>query len=451
MRQFFGLGVCAMQNRQIIGVGKPRPVALVAGRATSTSLATRALLYAGFSWVLLDSMITYFSRTILGVFLPVSVFLPLFLFVVLIHSGSRIIAPPAYILIACAVGMVGFLAGFVMQGVIDITKLGAPLLAVCAYVIGFSTLRWVRNSEVFVRLCLVVGGAYVLVCVLALLQVAPSIFPVVGATWSNKGVLELRPEIMTDQNFQVFYFLMLVPLLALPFRLVRFALVAVSILGAVYVLVKLQTRSGVLVMAGALLITWMLPLFTKSLGRGKLLFLPVVAIIGVAIGFDYILRVADLLIARFSDEGAASAAYGRLVSLEYFLGRVWNPLWWFPRGYDDFSKLYGGTIPHSNVAAVFLEGGIFGLYAWVVLFVLPLIKLTGLMWKRQLDDMSSMVLIVGIASLAVQMSLNVPYFKQPWLWAGAVLGAVYRTRSDRAVAAKESATEGAGMKNKVMT
>ena len=88
-----------------------------------------------------------------------------------------------------------------------------------------------------------------------------------------------------------------------------------------------------------------------------------------------------------------------------------------------------GVKPHSNLSAMFAEGGIWGLYMWVMVFVIPIYSLTLLFLKRRLDPMAIVVLCSGVSMLVLQSTLNVPFFKQPWLWAGAVVGTLVRAQS----------------------
>ena len=389
----------------------------------------RTIAYLAVSWVLLDSMMTYFSRTFLGTYLPVSAALPFILLIVVWRWKLSVILPPPRITAALFIGFVGFSLGIITQEHEGVVRMGGVVLSVSAFLVGYLAFRWSDSDKAFATIFLWIGGAYVVVCLLALLNVAPSIFPVIDAVWSDKGILRNRPEVMTDQNFQVFYLFILVPLLMLPFSTVRFAMTTLAVVGAFFVLAKLQTRSGVLVLSAVVIMAWLAPLWTRSLGRTKLMVYPVLFILAVAINIETIIGIASLLIERFTGaETTGALTGGRLESNIYFLERVWNPAWWIPRGYSEFMDLHGGTIPHSNIAAMFLEGGILGLYMWIVVFAFPLIRFLTLFFKRQLDDLSTMVLLCGVASFVLQLSLNVPFFKQPWLWAGAVVGSIYRLK-----------------------
>ena len=389
-----------------------------------------------FVWVMLDSMMTYFTRATIGTTPPVIAAIPFFLLGIMFKWGIRSVIPPKHILAALAISFVGFGLGILLQEKPEFDRFGTVFLAMCTFFVGYFSMRWTDNDRLYTAVFTFVPAAYVLVCVIALLKIMPHLFPVINTLWSNKGVLELRPEITTDQNFQIFYLLPIVLVLALPYRLWRFSIAVLGIVGALYVLAQLQTRSGFLVFAGLIVLAWLAPIWTPSMGKKKLVVLPFIFIVLVILNIKTILHAGQLLIIRFTGEvgGTGSA---RLHSVEYLFRHLFDPTWWIPRGYDEFKSLYQGTIPHSNVTAMFLEGGIFGLYMWFVVFVIPLIALARMFFKRQLDTLATMILLGGTATLVVQLSLNVPFFKQPWLWAGAVVGTLYRSRQKLAAMRKD--------------
>jgi hypothetical protein len=158
--------------------------------------------------------------------------------------------------------------------------------------------------------------------------------------------------------------------------------------------------------------------------------LPVLLLAAAAINYHSIVHIGALLIERFHDN-SDNTAYSRWVAFLFTIRHIADPAWWLPRGTAEFVKLYG-YVPHSNITAMYVEGGLPGLAMWVVVFVAPLISLVRLFLHRRLDDLGTLVMLGGIASMVIQLSLNVPFFKQPWLWAGAVVGTLTRVRADLA-------------------
>lgn len=421
------------------GIPAPRPATPAAARDHGPGgPAAQRLAWLAFAWVMLDSMINYFVKTFTGTLFPVTAVLPVILLLVVMAWGWRAILPPASVMVALGIAVVGFLLGLVLVPDIGNHRIAELVGAYSTFAIGYFALRWAKDTDAVVRTILIVCSLYVLVCIVALLKLAPGIFPIVNSPWANHGVVVMRPEVMTDQNFQVFYLYPAVLLLALPYRFSRFWIAIALMLGGLYVLAQLQTRSGTLVFAGTLLMCLFAPIWEPRLGRGKLLLVPLLLIATVAIALPRILDEGGLLITRLTDANYETG-YSRLESFLYLFEHLFNPLWWIPQGYDEFQKLHR-TIPHSNVTAMFLEGGIAGLYMWVAVFLLPIVYLMKSFFRRQLDPLAILILIGGVSMLVVQLTLNVPFFKQPWLWAGAVMGTLYRVRAMPATDATRSSS-----------
>lgn len=398
------------------------------------------------AWVLLDSLLTYFLKHWVGFLPPVNALLIMILIVILFTWGARAIFPPAHITVLLIVAAIGMLGSKVIYGQLDVSQIGEIVLSLCAFLVAFFAFRWSDRSELFRNVFLTVALAYVVVCIIALLHVAPGLFPVINAVWSDKGVLELRPEVTTDQNFQIYYLLPLALLIALPFKPVRSTLVLLGIIGALFVLAKLQTRSGVLVFGATVAMALAAPFWTSSLGRRKVFLLPVLLLAAAVINYDAILHAGALLIERFHDN-SDNTAYSRWIAFLFTIRHIADPAWWLPRGTAEFVNLYG-YVPHSNITAMYVEGGLPGLVMWIVVFVAPLSALARLFLQRKLDDLATLVLLGGVASMVIQLSLNVPFFKQPWLWAGAVVGTLTRVRADLASPGKEEVPQPIGVAKK---
>lgn len=393
---------------------------------------------------MLDSMVNYFIKTFTGMLLPVTAVLPLILLLIVIAWGWHTIVPSVTTVAALAFGTVGFLLGPLLVPEIDSYRVVELIGAFSAFAIGYFALRWAKDTTWLERTTIGVCSLYVIVCVIALLKLAPNLFPIVNSPWIYAGKVVMRPEVMTDQNFQVFYLFPVVLLLALPYRFIRFLLTIVLTLGGLYILTKLQTRSGALVFAGTLLMCLLAPIWTPSLDRRKLLFVPILVLVGIAISLPRFLDDGGLLLARFASTNYETG-YSRLDSFLYLFEHLLNPLWWVPQGYTEFRQLHQ-TIPHSNVTAMFLEGGIAGLYMWFVVFLFPIMYLIRRLFRKQLNTLATLILIGGISMLIVQLTLNVPFFKQPWLWAGAVMGIFYQVRAiDKLGNAKAVTTPKAGL------
>ncbi len=402
-----------------------------AGKATTINKWAKIFASLAFGWVMLDALANYFIAGVLGSAIQVNGLLPVFILLMLWFGGVRAIVPPAGMTLSLAFGVVGFAMGPLLVREISAYRYIELLGALCAFIVGYAYARWHEDEASFSRLLLAVVGMHVAVCSLALLKVAPSILPVTEQPWSYHGQVVYRPFIGTNSNFQVFYVFPIVLILVLPYQTIRFWGALTLIVGAMFVLARLQTRSGSLAFLGIALLCLLAPLRNKRLGRGKLVTIGIAGLVFLSTGLPWLLKHSDLLIARFVDTDYATG-YGRLVGFTYLFEHLFDPLWWSPQGNAEFAQRYGGTgsdaVPHSNITAMFLEGGIIGLFTWLVLFLRPVLELTMMFLRNRLDPLATMILMGGLCMLVTQMSLNVPFFKQPWLWAGAVVGALYRSR-----------------------
>lgn len=380
-------------------------------------------------WILLDSMITYYSNNFFGFLAPVSLLLPFIILYISMRWGAEGFKLPNSVSLALFISLTAFLCGHILNNEYTITKLGAPILAMCVFLIGFYAFRWCSNENRIIWLFIIVSLMYGVVCVLALQRFNPALFPMIEYYWSNEGQLVLRPEITTDQNFQYFYLFPATALLLLPYKLVRTSLILLATLLSAYVLVSLQTRSGIMTFVGLVSLVMLAPLFYRELGRGKIVMLPVLFVIFAIVYHEAIINILSNLLARLSDAGAQQTGLKRLASTLYIFRQLMDPVAWFiPQGNREFLNEYG-VKPHSNISAMFAEGGIWGLYMWLIAFVVPIYSLSVLFLKRRLDALAIVILCSGISMLILQSTLNVPFFKQPWLWAGAVLGTLVRVRS----------------------
>jgi O-antigen ligase len=305
---------------------------------------------------------------------------------------------------------------------------------VASFYAGFLLWRRSNDENQLARWMIVMSLIYVTICLIALQGIAPAYFPVNNHYWSQEGLAQARPAVTADSNMQIYYVFPAALALALPFRLFRTSIAVVVSLGALFVLTQLQTRSGTLVFAGILLLALAAPLWNPSLGRKKMLIYPVIAVVAVTAFWPTIHGAVELLLYRFNDSDVASGN-GRVQSTVYAFKHLLDPYWWIPRGANEFLTRYGG-LPHSNITAIYLDGGLLGLIAWAALVIAPIWQMTAMMFRRQTDAAATMVLIAAIAVLLVQLSLHNPFRDQVWLWAGALTGALVRLRSDQPATAE---------------
>lgn len=298
---------------------------------------------------------------------------------------------------------------------------------VASFLAGFLLWRRASDENQLARWMIVLSLVYVSICLVALAGIAPQYFPVVNHYWSQDGLAQARPMVTADSNMQFYYLFPAALVLVLPSRLWRTTLALLATLGGIYVLAQLQTRSGTLVYVGILMLVLAVPLWNESLGRLKVLLYPAAAVAGAIVFWPVIHHSFELLLYRFTESDLASGN-GRLGSTMYAFQNLFNPYWWIPRGADEFVRQYGG-LPHSNLTAMYLDGGLLGLIAWIALVIAPIVQMTSLLLRRKTDAAATMVWMGAIAVLLVQLSLHNPFRDQVWLWAGALVGALVRLKS----------------------
>lgn len=327
--------------------------------------------------------------------------------------------------VLCMLGMIlALLMGVALAPDISTQRLYQIAGVIVYFLCGYIFSRWTRDHKVVQDTFLVIGTLYVSVCVVALLKIWPVWFPVIEALWAKGVVIETRPEIMTDQNFQIFYLIPVAVGLLMPLSFRKAIFFGILTLGSLYTLAQLQTRSGALVFGFCLTIGLFATIRNKDMGQTKAIVAPMLGIIAALAALPIIIKAADLLIYRFTDHGYRTAM-GRIESITFLIEKIIDPTWWLPRGNEEFVATHG-NIPHSNITAYYLEGGLFGLIFWLLLVVIPALYLLTKMVKGGLDAVSASITCGVVSVLLLQMTLNVPAHSQVWLWAGAGIGVIDR-------------------------
>ncbi len=400
------------------------------------------IAYAAFALMLIDALLTYIGRNILGVAIPVNAIQPLFLLLLLLFTPSYYITPRPMVLIWLFVLIVSFTAGFwFVSDVYESFRIDDPpraplnnflfsmLGAMTALMIGFVSQSTAQSQRPYAQLFLGAALLCSIVCVIALLGVAPGLFPVIDSLFVEDGKLFVRPEILTDQNFQFFYIFAVALPLALKPDLRTYILCFIGIALSAWILAQVASRSGVLALAGTSLLAmavawWLWPGRTKIAGL-------VAAALGVALLVsDVLLEAGATLIVRFTEDSSGQTLSYRFQAIIYVIKNLADPAHWVPFGNAEFerlpSHLTGSAAPHFNPAAFFQIGGLLGLLGWVFLFFVPVIQLGLMILRRKADGLAAMIFCGGLAVVILQCTLNVPFRDQIWLWAGAVLGTCHR-------------------------
>ncbi|MCW9014364.1 MAG: hypothetical protein OQL06_11320 [Gammaproteobacteria bacterium] len=384
------------------------------------------LATTAFVLITLDSLMVYIGKQIAATILPVNMIVPLILAILLVIKGKNYLLPDKTNLTWLAIAVLGF-----TSGIFTISELGFPRLfeigsAATAFITGYIFAKWVKDENEAAKPLMLIGVLYTTVCVIAVSKILPQYFPIIIKLWAHNGQLIERPEVTTDQNFQIFYLIPGIIIFSLPFQKIRFSLAIYILLGSLYALAALQTRSGLLIALGLVFLATISPIWAKTLGKWKLYVIPALGLLIAIIFLPSILNLASGIIIRFT-ETDYSTGLGRLHSFLYLFEKIYNPIWWLPQGNKEFLELTG-NIPHANPTAVFLDGGMFALVAWVALTIVPLLKLSKQFMKSKLDNLAVMLFLGAIGAFLAQLSLNVPLMDQVWLWAGITNGILARNK-----------------------
>lgn len=387
------------------------------------------LWFIMFGYVLIDSLGAYFIWNRIG--FPHNSLLVVMMVPALFIWGFKKTLPPRRESIAIVLILAGFLIGVLFNAEVGLGKVFQLATALMAFTVGYMACRWTSDSDKFIKLFFVVGVLYVVTCVIALLKLYPGIFPIINSIgFRANGEMLSRPEVTIDQNFQIFYLFFIPALFILEFKYVLYLCISVLTALSLYVLISLQTRSGVLIQVGVLAIVWIVaPIANKKYGRYKLVLLPMISLVLLVVFFDKIVDLSGPLLER-SQSKEVNTFEGRIYSATYLFSDILNPLHWFPQGNEEFTKKVGG-IPHFNPTAMYLEGGILALIGWILLFMMPLLRMGRLFIKNKLDLLASLIMVCGLASMMAQLSLNAPLYDHVWLWGGAVIGSLYRIRASK--------------------
>lgn len=401
----------------------------------------------GFFLVLTDILQNYFIQQAIGVSLPVNVVAAFIVLILYLKDPHRLFPSKSLsVLLACVVAMfvLGFYIGDYSVSSSKIYSRSSFMMtlaiinSVAMLLLGFYCFQWLPTTAL-VKTILLAGICHAIVCMVALMQIYPAWFPVsYMRPDTDYSTAILRKEIATDPNFQVFFFLPTAALLALPFaRLRTIIALLVTAVGA-YTLAQVQSRSGLLVLAGCLGLALAAPLRMKALGRKKVVLLACLLVAFAGLYAQQILNVLEGLLARFTAKSSHQSALARLEALIYFIENFWRPEFMIPRGPAVYSQTHGPNVAHSNITAMMLRGGLVGVIAWFAVYLIPTLKLTRRFLIKRMDSLGVVVLIISISLLVVQLSLNLYSWKQLWMWAGTALGVLARLRSQEAAWNRQS-------------
>lgn len=381
-----------------------------------------------FAWLILDSLILYLARPFF--FFPINALLPglvLMAYIFSRRSGKILTNGHLLSLVAVAIG----LSLAVALGVEDAWESFKQILsAACALMIGYHSTRRDEDLRPLLLLLALVGFLYALVCVAALLGVSSTYLPVNYARGFNNGIPVARAELTTDQNYQIYYLFPVMLGLVLRQKIWKTLLLLSGVVASLYVIIMMETRSGLLLLMALLGIIVLLPVWYKQKNSINRVFVlgAMILLVGL-IKLPEIIELSQGMIRRFTDSDLATF-WGRIESITYLFKHIYNPFWWLPKGQGVFMDEYG-SFPHSAPTSIFLRAGMLGLVGWVFLIIWPVIKGAGLVIKRKINIYQAAIVFGALISLVASFSLPAALFEQVWLWGGACWGVVEFSRTQR--------------------
>lgn len=388
-------------------------------------LAQNRLWMWSLAVVMFDSLFQYFLVNFAGLTLPINAVLPLLLAIGLYRFGLAGVFPGVGAMVPVTILLVGCMIGVVIVPEFGFRKLFEMATALSALIIGYQAFRTAASADKLVRWFLVIGLIYSVVCSVAILKLVPSLLPVYYAVGLREGELVSRAEITVDQNFQIYYLFVSAFALAVPLRLVRTGLILVACVGAYFVVAKLQTRSGTILLSMAVAMSILIPLRTHAGGKLKLLVIPCVLLLLGYFGMDLIKSQGSELITRFQEK-EYETLYSRLFAATFFLDKLADMEYWLPQGNAAYMTRYGG-LPHFTPAGFLLEGGILAVAGCLFAFYVPVLRLGFRYALGRLDQIASIAFVGGAVAMVASLSLNALFFEHMWLWGGAVLGSLARS------------------------
>lgn len=366
-----------------------------------------------------DSLATYFLRT--SSFGLSALLLLIGLGFFLIFNLRRLVFFDHVSAVSLLIFWVGMSLGIVTFGR-DPTQLMMQLLTMTlAFYTGYLFGRFGYFSKYGRWALTFLAVIYVTVCLIAISGFAPGIFPIEEALWSDGSTVQSRPAITTDQNFQVLYLLPALYLVSEARSLFGRVFGLAIFAGAVFILMTIQSRSGVLSWALSSLFLFYCYVRPRILDVKRLAFLALV--IGGAIIFFqiYLSDAFNLLVIR--NDMATLGGSDRASAYEYFFSVIFDPRYWLPQGYDDFLSRYhlpDNYTPHSNFTAIMLEGGALAVVGYIAILIR---SVGGVLYRARYKHREfSSALALVLPPVLIQLVLNIPLHDQLWLWLGFGIG-----------------------------
>ena len=388
-----------------------------------------------FAWLLLDSLLLYLLRPFFA--FPINALLPGLVVLAFVFSRrtGKLLTNTHIFSMGCVA--LGFMLAVALGVELAWLSFKQTLSAGCGLLIGYRATRRDQDLRPFLLLLALVGFVYAVICVAALLGLSSSYLPVIYAQGFHNGVAVMRAELTTDQNYQIYYLFPIMMGLILKQKLWKTSLLLLGVLGSFYVIVMMETRSGLLLLLSLLSIIVLLPVWYKQKNSiNKVFFLAAIVLLLTIVKLPEIIDLSQGMIRRFTESDLATF-WGRIISITYLFEHIFNPLWWIPKGQNVFLLEYG-NFPHSAPTSIFLRAGILGLIGWLMLIAWPVMKGLNLVRRRKINIYQAAIVFGALVSLVASFSLPAAMFEQVWLWGGACWGVVELSKYQSTIAKKRN-------------
>lgn len=286
---------------------------------------------------------------------------------------------------------------------------------------------WVMRKNVSAKLVtdvfLALATIHAVVCIFALLKLAPSVFPLIDAVYYSKGAPVSRPEITTDQTRQILYLFVCLCVVFTQKSLTRVTLALITTLMVIYIITKVQSRWSTVVFILFILIAYLMALYYRTLSMRSLLAGIAVGALVILWNIEEIVAFTGSLLWRFQQ--IDSSYGGRMESILYLLEKLGDPAYWIPHGYNEFFQLYGSA-PHSFPTMVYLNAGLPGLLFYLIFILTPLAILLNKVIRGTANKLERTGFFCGSFTFFLSITQPVINHEIFWLMAGVTAGVLSR-------------------------
>ncbi len=211
-----------------------------------------------------DSIFSYFLRP-LGFTVTANTLVPLVLMLVAVWARPAVLRISWSYMLWLGALVVSLSMATATAAHVSIYRILEAGGCAVAFYSGYILWRQCHAAKQLTVILSTLSLVYIAVCVIALLKLDPVHFPITETYWSMDGVEQARPRLTADANMQFYYLFPATLVLVLPARVVRTSVAIAAAMATLYILSRLQTRSGVLVFVLVVCMTLAAPIWKADL------------------------------------------------------------------------------------------------------------------------------------------------------------------------------------------